>query len=48
MENMETACQTIWVASQLNGGKLPTISGEKMQEIFEIRKSIAWKTHAKA
>jgi len=40
MENMETACQTIWVASQLNGGKLPTISGEKMQEIFEIRKSI--------
>ena len=40
MENMETACQTIWVASQLNGGKLPTISPQKMQEIFEIRKSI--------
>jgi len=40
MENMETACQTIWVASQLNGGHLPTISGEKMNELFEIRKSI--------
>ncbi len=40
MENMETACQTIWVASQLNGGKMPTISAEKMQDIFEIRRSI--------
>ncbi|MCP5537597.1 MAG: class II aldolase/adducin family protein [Akkermansiaceae bacterium] len=40
MENMETACQTIWVASQLNGGKLPTISAEKMQDIFKIRRSI--------
>lgn len=40
MENMETACQTVWVASQLNGGKLQTIPFEKMQDIFEIRKSI--------
>lgn len=40
LENMETACQTIWVASQLNGGKLQTISHEKMQDIFEIRRSI--------
>lgn len=40
MENMETACQTIWVASQLNGGKLPTIPSDKMREIFDIRKSI--------
>jgi len=40
MENMETACQTIWVASQLNGGKLQTIPFDKMQDIFEIRKSI--------
>ena len=40
LENMETACQTIWVASQLNGGKLQTISHDKMQDIFEIRRSI--------
>lgn len=40
MENMETACQTVWVASQLNGGKLQKIPYEKMQDIFEIRRSI--------
>ncbi len=40
MENMETACQTIWVASQLNGGKMQTIPSEKMQDIFKIRRSI--------
>ncbi|MBT8044051.1 MAG: class II aldolase/adducin family protein, partial [Verrucomicrobiae bacterium] len=40
MENMETACQTIWVASQLNGGKMQTIAPEKMKDIFEIRRSI--------
>ncbi len=40
LENMETACQTIWVASQLNGGKLQTIPTNKMKEIFDIRRSI--------
>lgn len=40
LENMETACQTIWVASQLNGGKLQTIPFDKMQDIFDIRRSI--------
>lgn len=40
LENMETACQTIWVASQLNGGKLQTIPFDKMQDIFAIRRSI--------
>jgi len=40
LENMETACQTIWVASQLNGGKLQTIPFDKMQDIFQIRRSI--------
>lgn len=40
MENMETACQTVQIASQLNGGKLPTINYEGMQDIFDIRKSI--------
>ena len=40
LENMETACQTVWVASQLNGGQLQTIPPDKMQELFEIRRSI--------
>lgn len=40
LENMETACQTVWVASQLNGGKLQTIPGDKMQDLFDIRRSI--------
>lgn len=40
MENMETACQTVQIASQLNGGKLPTIHNEGMKDIFEIRRSI--------
>lgn len=40
MENMETACQTVQIASQLNGGKLPTINNAGMKDIFEIRRSI--------
>jgi len=40
MENMETACQTVYIASQLNGGKLPTINHAGMQDIFDIRRSI--------
>ncbi|MGC4015911.1 MAG: class II aldolase/adducin family protein [Luteolibacter sp.] len=40
LENMETACQTIWVASQLNGGKLHSIPFEKMQDIFKIRRQL--------
>lgn len=40
LENMETACQTVWVASQLNGGKLNKIPYDKMQDIFDIRRSI--------
>jgi L-fuculose-phosphate aldolase len=40
LENMETACQTVWVASQLNGGQMQTIPADKMQDIFEIRRSI--------
>ncbi len=40
LENMETACQTVWVAGQLNGGKVQTIPADKMQELFEIRRSI--------
>lgn len=40
LENMETACQTVWVASQLNGGKVNPIPNDKMKELFEIRRSI--------
>ncbi len=40
LENMETACQTVWVASQLNGGKVNPIPNDKMRELFEIRRSI--------
>jgi len=40
MENMETACQTVTIASQLNGGKLPVINNAGMKDIFEIRRSI--------
>lgn len=43
LENMETACQTIWIASQLNGGKLNTISAPKMKEIFAIREMLGMK-----
>lgn len=37
LENTETACQTIWIASQLNGGQLHSIGGKKMQDIIKIR-----------
>lgn len=37
IENTETACQTIWIASQLNGGQLHSIGGKKMQDIIKIR-----------
>lgn len=40
LENMETACQTVWVANQLGGGKMQTIPFDKMQDIFTIRRSI--------
>ncbi|MCH8475631.1 MAG: class II aldolase/adducin family protein [Opitutales bacterium] len=40
IENTETACQTIWIASQLNGGQLHSIGGRKMQDIIAIRKQL--------
>jgi L-fuculose-phosphate aldolase len=38
MENVESYCKTIWVASQLNGGKLLTITGGQAQELIALRK----------
>lgn len=40
MENVEAYCKTIWVASQLNGGKLLTITGGQAKELIELRKSL--------
>ncbi len=40
MENVEAYCKTIWVASQLNGGKLLTITGGQARELIELRKSL--------
>ena len=40
MENTEAACQTIWIATQLNGGKLKQISSPKVKELIELRKSL--------
>jgi L-fuculose-phosphate aldolase len=38
MENVESYCKTIWVASQLNGGKLLTITGGQAKELIALRK----------
>ncbi len=40
MENVESYCKTIWVASQLNGGKLLTITGGQAKELIELRKTL--------
>lgn len=40
MENVEAYCKTVWVASQLNGGKLLTITGGQAKELIALRKSL--------
>lgn len=40
MENVESYCKTIWVASQLNGGKLLTITGGQAKELIDLRKTL--------
>jgi len=40
MENVESYCKTVWVASQLNGGKLLTITGGQAKELIELRKTL--------
>lgn len=40
MENVESYCETIWVASQLNGGRLLTITGGQARELIDLRKSL--------
>jgi L-fuculose-phosphate aldolase len=40
MENVESYCKTIWVASQLNGGKLLTITSGQAKELIDLRKRL--------
>jgi len=40
MENTDSYCQVIWVASQLNGGALKSIGGEKLKDLIALRKSL--------
>jgi len=50
MENTESLCKVVWVASQLNRGKLLTMTGAQAKELIAVRKSLgmddkraAWK-----
>jgi L-fuculose-phosphate aldolase len=40
MENVEAYCKTVWVASQLKGGELRTITGGQARELIELRKTL--------
>ena len=40
MENVEAYCKTVWIASQLNGGKLLTITGGQAKELINLRKTL--------
>ena len=40
MENVESYCKTVWVASQLNGGQLLTITGGQARELIALRQSL--------
>jgi L-fuculose-phosphate aldolase len=40
MENVEAYCKTVWVASQLKGGELLTITGGQAKELIALRKTL--------
>ena len=40
MENLEALCKVVWVASQLNQGKLMTMTGGQAKELLAVRKSL--------
>ncbi|MDF3128496.1 class II aldolase/adducin family protein [Kiritimatiellaeota bacterium B1221] len=40
MENTDAYCKTVWMASQLKGGELKTISGSQAKELIGIRKNL--------
>ena len=40
MENTDSYCQTLWIASFLKGGELKSITGSQAKELIEIRKTL--------
>jgi L-fuculose-phosphate aldolase len=40
MENVEAYCKTVWVASQLKGGSMLTITGSQAKELIALRKTL--------
>ena len=40
MENVESYCKTVWVASQINGGKLLTITKGQAKELIALRETL--------
>ena len=45
MENTEALCRTVWVATQLNNGKMLTMTDEQERDLIEIRKSLGMEDH---
>lgn len=45
MENTEALCRTVWVATQLNNGKMLTMTDEQERDLIEIRKSLGMDDH---
>jgi L-fuculose-phosphate aldolase len=40
MENVESYCKTVWVASQLKGGQMLTITTGEAKELIDLRKTL--------
>jgi L-fuculose-phosphate aldolase len=40
MENTDSYCRIVWMASQLKGGQLKTITGSQAKELIKLRKSL--------
>ena len=45
MENTEALCRTVWVATQLNNGKMLTMTDGQERDLIEIRKSLGMDDH---
>jgi L-fuculose-phosphate aldolase len=43
MENTDSYCQVIWIASQLRGGDLKSIGPDKLKDLISLRKSLGMK-----
>jgi len=40
MENVESPCKTVWVASPLTRGQRPSMTGSQAKELIAVRKSL--------